>query len=111
MGNSFRDNRTQVRVEGRGDALRVEWSRNDFDDYAGYDLDGDGLGDVPHEVRSLSEDLTARFPNLAFFRGAPALSLVELAGQVVPLFRARTLLRDPEPRMSPLAVTGLLHAD
>jgi nitrous oxidase accessory protein len=110
-GNSFRDNQTQVRVEGRGDALQVEWRRNDFDDYAGYDLDGDGFGDVPHEERSLAEDLTARFPQLAFFDGAPALALVELTGRVVPLFRARTLLRDPEPRMAPLRPAEVLGAD
>jgi nitrous oxidase accessory protein len=101
--NSFRDNRAQVRVEGRGDALGVTWRHNDWDDYAGYDLDGDGRGDVPYELRSLVGQLTARHPALAFFRGSPAIALVELVGRVVPLFRAPTLLVDPSPRMAPPA--------
>lgn len=97
--NSFRGSRTHVEVEGRGDATAAEWRRNEFDDYAGYDLDGDGFGDVPYELRSLSAELTARRPSLAFFRGAPALALIELVGRIVPLFRPRLILVDPEPRM------------
>jgi len=101
MGNSFRDNAAHVRVEGRGDAQQASWRGNDFDDYAGYDLDGDGVGDLPYELRSLSGDLTGRHPSLAFFQGAPAMTLVELVGRVVPLFRPTTLLIDSEPRMRP----------
>ena len=103
-GNSFRDNAVQVAVEGRGDAQQAEWRGNDFDDYAGYDLDADGVGDLPYELRSLSGELTGRHPSLAFFRGAPAMALVELVGRVVPLFRPTTLLVDSEPRMRPHAL-------
>ncbi len=97
--NVFRDNRSPVRVEGRGHARDAEWRRNDWDDYAGYDLDGDGFGDVPYELRSLVDRLTARHDALAFFRGTPALALVELIGRVVPLFRPPILLVDPQPRV------------
>ncbi len=102
-GNLFHDNQTQVRVEGRGDATDAEWQGNDWDDYLGYDLDGDGVGDVPHELRGLVDQLTARNPDLAFFRGTPAMALVELIGRVVPLFRPQTLLVDLEPRLTGLA--------
>lgn len=117
-GNSFRYNAAHVQVEGRGDAQQASWRGNDFDDYAGYDLDGDGVGDVPYELRSLSGDLTGRHPTLAFFRGAPAMTLVELVGRVVPLFRPTTVLVDAEPRMRPRALAeprtgphGLTDAD
>ncbi|NMO14832.1 nitrous oxide reductase family maturation protein NosD [Pyxidicoccus fallax] len=100
--NSFRDNHAQVQVEGGGDALTVEWRGNDFDDYAGYDLDADGVGDVPYELRSLSGDLVARYPDLAFFRGSPTLSLVRAAGELLPLFAPKPVLRDAAPRMAPL---------
>lgn len=99
--NSFRDNQTQVGVEGRGDAMDAEWRRNEFDDYAGYDLDGDGYGDIPYELRSLSDQLMARHPELGFFRGSAAMGLVSVIGRVVPLFQPRTLLVDPQPRMAP----------
>ena len=102
IDNTFRDNRSPVRVEGRGNARDALWRGNDFDDYAGYDFDGDGTGDVPYELRSLSGEMVNRQPTLAFFRGSPALALVELVGQVVPLFQATTLLIDPEPRVAEL---------
>jgi nitrous oxidase accessory protein len=53
-GNGFRDSQVQVQVDGRGDAREALWLGNQFDDYAGYDLDGDGTGDVPYELRSLA---------------------------------------------------------
>ncbi len=103
-GNSFRDNDSPVRVEGSGDALAIEWQGNDFDDYAGYDLDGDGFGDVPYELRSLSGELVSRYPDLAFFRGSATLALVSAAGEVLPLLTPKTLVRDARPRMEPLAM-------
>jgi hypothetical protein len=75
-----------VRVDGGGDALGIEWDRNDWDDYRGYDLDGDGVGDVPYELRSLSNELRARYPDLAFFDGSPT---VALTGTAQALGRAR----------------------
>jgi nitrous oxidase accessory protein len=103
VGNGFRDNQIQVQVEGRGDARDAEWRGNAFDDYAGYDLDADGVGDVPYELRSLSSDLVAATPALAFFRGTPALALAEAIGRIVPLVEPRLLLVDPDPAMTPVA--------
>jgi nitrous oxidase accessory protein len=97
--NSLRANAEQVALEGGGDARAAEWRGNYFDDYRGYDLDGDGLGDVPHEERSLAGEWTQRAPALALFRGTPPLALVEWLGAAVPLFRPTTLLSDPAPRM------------
>ena len=99
-GNGFRDSQVQVEVDGRGDARAATWSGNAFDDYAGYDLDGDGVGDVPYELRSLSSDLVSETPALAFFRGTPALGLAEAIGRIVPLFEPRLVLVDPAPRMA-----------
>jgi nitrous oxidase accessory protein len=102
-GNSFHDNRSQVAVEGGGDALGSAWDGNDFDDYAGYDLDGDGVGDIPYELRSLSAQLGSRAPAIKFFDGAPALAMVDAAARILPLFRPKTLLVDAHPRVGPAA--------
>ncbi|MBS1149972.1 MAG: copper transporter substrate-binding protein [Myxococcaceae bacterium] len=101
LGNAFTGNETQVLVQGGGDALGTRWEGNDFDDYRGYDLDTDGTGDLPYELNSLSEDLVAHYPALAFFEGMPVLALVGAAGHVVPLLAPRPLVRDPTPRMRP----------
>ena len=99
-GNGFRDSRVQVEVAGGGDARAADWRGNQFDDYAGYDLDGDGTGDLPYELRSLTSDLVSSRPALAFFRGTPALALAEAIGRIVPLFEPRLLLVDPAPRLA-----------
>lgn len=100
--NVFAANRTQVAAEGGGDALGARWVQNHFDDYEGYDLDGDGFGDVPYEQRSLAADLTSRHPQLAYFRGTSAMSVVDAMGRLVPLFAPRTIVRDARPRVTPL---------
>jgi nitrous oxidase accessory protein len=99
-GNAFESNDTPLRIEGRSRGGGVTWIGNHFDDYAGYDLDGDGFGDVPYELRSLEGDLTRRDPGLAFFRGSLAMGMVEAVGRMIPLFQPRLLLVDPRPRMS-----------
>lgn len=97
--NVLAANRTQVAVEGGGDALSARWARNAFDDYEGYDLDGDGIGDVAYEQRSLAADLTNRHPQLAYFRGTAAMSVVDAMGRLVPLFAPRVIVRDAQPRL------------
>jgi nitrous oxidase accessory protein len=98
-GNDFIDDTTTVEVEGGGDSADVTWAGNYFDDYAGYDLDGDGLGDVAYEARSLEDELVARAPSLAFFRGTAALGAADAVTRMVPLYPRRVLLVDPAPRM------------
>jgi nitrous oxidase accessory protein len=103
-GNDFADDDLVVRVDGGGDAMRVAWTDNYFDDYAGYDLDDDGVGDVPFELRTVEGDLLGRRPELAFFRGTPAATLASAAARLDPLYRPRLVLVDGRPRMSPTAV-------
>lgn len=103
-GNDFESNGTPLRIEGRSRGGGVTWIGNHFGDYAGYDLDGDGFGDVPYELRSLEGDLTRRDPDLAFFRGSLAMGMVEAVGRMIPLFQPRRLLVDPRPRMSAEAI-------
>ncbi|MBZ0235885.1 MAG: right-handed parallel beta-helix repeat-containing protein, partial [Deltaproteobacteria bacterium] len=105
-GNDFGGNEAQVRVDGGGDAMNVAWRDNWFDDYAGYDLDGDGTGDVPYELRSFTGELVARRPELGFLRGTPALAMADAASHLDPLFHPKTLLVDPSPRMDAIAERG-----
>jgi nitrous oxidase accessory protein len=109
-GNVFRSNRVNVEVDGRGDARAALWRGNAWDDYVGYDLDGDGVGDVPHQPSSLANDWIARIPALAFFRGSAALGAVAWLGRALPLFDAPAVLVDPQPRMA-LRELGAGRAD
>ncbi len=99
--NEFRGCGTPVRVGGGGDAAGVDWRGNYFDDYQGYDLDGDGIGDVAYELHRLSDQLTTKYEALQFFEGTPALGLIDVVGRVLPLFAPRILVHDPAPRLAP----------
>ncbi len=108
--NDLSSNREQVRSEGGGDARDARWAENRYDDYAGYDLDGDGRGDVPYEVRSLSAELTRTHPNLAYFRGTVAYGVIEALGRIVPLLAPNTVLVDLTPRLSD-PIAEVMHAN
>jgi nitrous oxidase accessory protein len=104
--NDFGANDAQTRIDGGGDAMAVTWRGNWFDDYAGYDLDGDGTGDVPYELRSFTGQLVARRPELGFLHGTPALAMADAAAHLDPLFHPKTLLVDTAPRMAPVTERG-----
>ena len=99
--NDFVEDGAAVAIEGGGDAADVVWRGNYFDDYAGYDLDRDGTGDVAYQLRSFEADLTGQRPELAFFRGTTALGAADAVTRLVPMYERRTLLTDPAPRMRP----------
>jgi nitrous oxidase accessory protein len=99
--NDFLNNAHHIAVGGQGHARSVPWTDNHFDDYQGYDLDRDGVGDVPYRLESLSSDIISSHPDLAFFRGSPLLALTDLAGHVFPILEPRALLEDHWPRIRP----------
>jgi len=99
LGNQFVSNRSQLQVEGGGNALEVDWIGNSFDDYAGYDMDGDGFGDIPYELRRLSSQLESTYPQLQFFRGAITLELLDAISSLFPMVEPQTTLIDPRPAM------------
>lgn len=99
LANSLRGNGTQVAVDGGGDAMANLWRGNDFDDYQGYDFDGDGVGDVPYELRSASGLLLAGHAELALLHGSPALFLVDVSSRLLPLYRTKAVLVDQRPSM------------
>jgi nitrous oxidase accessory protein len=99
LGNQFVSNHSQLQVEGGGNALGVDWKGNSFDDYAGYDMDRDGFGDIPYELRRLSSQLESTYPQLQFFRGAITLELLDAISSLFPMVEPQTTLIDSRPRM------------
>ncbi len=99
--NTFKDNRAVVEVEGGGDALGMQFLGNYWSDYDGYDLDGDGFGDVPFEHQQLSSELEQTAPPLAFFRGTLAIAMTDAVSRAFPLLASRKLLVDARPAMRP----------
>jgi nitrous oxidase accessory protein len=105
-GNDFRDDAVVVEIDGGGDALAVDVRGNHFSDYEGYDLDGDGVGDVPYEVKALSSELTESRPALKLFHGTAALGVIDAVARAAPVFASKKLLVDHAPLVDPPEVAA-----
>jgi nitrous oxidase accessory protein len=99
VDNDFHENATMVEIDGGGSALALGFERNHFSDYEGYDLDGDGLGDVAYQDKALSGELTDATPELRFFHATAAMGLVDAISHAVPVLAAKVVLSDPTPRL------------
>jgi len=110
VGNGFLENEEQVSVHGRGSLSANRFSRegagNFWSDYTGFDRDGDGRGDLPHEPRSLFASLLGREPNLRFFLHSPAQEAIEFTARAFPDLRPEPKLVDPAPLTRPPKVSG-----
>lgn len=109
-GNSFLSNFTQVSVKGRGTAMRHDWTGNHWDDYAGFDKDTDGIGDVPYEIYNYADRLWMEVPHASFFRGGLALAALDFVERLAPFSEPRLLLREASPQMAPAKRAEKLQA-
>jgi nitrous oxidase accessory protein len=110
-GNSFDRNGEQIEVRGGGDLEGNSWTAttedartgNYWSDYVGYDADGDGIGDVAYEPRSLFASLREEHPVLGLFNESPSALAIDFAARAVPNLRPSPRVRDEAPLMSPAA--------
>jgi nitrous oxide reductase family maturation protein NosD len=106
-GNVFAANRVQVEVLGARRADRNRWSENGrgnfWSDYAGFDADGDGIGDTPFVLEQFFEDLSGRFPEIGLLRGGPAAEALDVAARAFPILDPKPTLRDEHPLIAPPA--------
>lgn len=104
-GNAFVDNLQGIVGKGRGDFYRNAFELNGrgnwWSDYAGYDDDGDGVGEWVHEPVPLFAYAIEREPKLAILRFSPAEQLVEFVARAVPAMRPEPLFADESPLTHP----------
>lgn len=109
--NTFIDNTEHVAILGRGELRDITWAENGrgnyWSDYAGYDANGDGIGDIPYLSQRLFETLVDQNPLLRFFTWTPAASAVDFAARAMPTVRPEVKLADPAPLMAPVAHAAL----
>lgn len=98
-GNRFEKNLVQVSVSAAMSARGNEWRGNTWDDYEGFDRDGDGVGDTPHDVYAFADRIWQETPQATFFRNAPALELLDFLERLAPFASPELTLSDPAPRM------------
>ncbi len=99
-GNTFKNNQTQVSVAGGKTANRNTWSGNFWDDYEGFDLDHDGIGDTPYELFGYADRVWMDVPPARFLKGTPVLSVLDFLERLAPFTSPDMLVRDKKPLMS-----------
>jgi nitrous oxidase accessory protein len=117
-GNAFDGNVTQVQALEPGVGRHNQWFAegygNTWSDYAGFDLAGDGIGDVPHRASGVGQALLGAAPALEAYRTAPALRLLEGA-QAAWDAAQEPVMEDPYPltvEVAPaLVATPAAHAE
>lgn len=105
-GNLFERNAFDVGTNSRGNVSRFD--RNYWDRYRGYDLDRDGVGDVPFAPVRLFALVVEQSPPTLILLHSLLVDLLDLAERVLPSLTPETL-RDEHPLMqrpSSLATNG-----
>jgi nitrous oxidase accessory protein len=112
VGNRVEDSLTAVRTEGATLSAN-RWSEdgrgNYWDDYHGYDRDGDGIGDLPYRYETVMNEIVRRGPLARAFVYTPAHLALETASRLFPVFRTEPLVVDEFPLMIPPATAGALR--
>ena len=98
-GNRFERNFTDVAVSHPVAARGHLWRGNRWDTYEGFDRDGDGVGDYPHQVFLYADRIWMDRPLTRFFRASLALELIDFLERLAPFSTPEPVLVDPLPRV------------
>ena len=102
-GNAFIDNQSQVKyVANRPQDWSFEGRGNYWSDYLGWDLDGDGVGDVPYEPNDGVDQLLWRYPSAKLLMSSPAIVTLRWAQRQFPVLKPQGVA-DSAPLMRPPA--------
>ncbi len=72
---------------------------NYWDNYEGFDKDGDNIGDTPHKVYQYADQLWVYNPDVKFFYGSPVISLLNFLAKLAPFTKPIFLFEDQEPKV------------
>jgi nitrous oxidase accessory protein len=96
--NVFEGNLTSVVQAGRGKSGLNEWLGNFWDDYQGFDRNGDGTGDTPYELYAYADQIWIEMPPARFFKTAPVMELLDFLERLAPFSSPEMTLKDDKPR-------------
>lgn len=87
--NNFVENLSPLQIVGR--QANTKWNEarrgNHWSDYDGYDLDGDGIGDVAHKIQNVFEYLEGNYPRLRLYLSSPAAQALATAEKTFPILK------------------------
>jgi nitrous oxidase accessory protein len=103
INNNFINNLSNLLIHNK--ETHTTWASdlggNYWSDYKGYDLDGDGLGDIPHRIQDTFQVIETNIPEVRFYRFSPAAEILEIAERTLPILGLGNE-KDPLPRFRPI---------
>jgi len=102
--NVFRGNVTQVMGHAKARAVKNTWEGNHWDDFEGFDRDGDGVGDKPYELYAYADRIWMDVPPARFFKGSPVMEVLDFLERLAPFSEPDLMLRDRRPILTAEAV-------
>lgn len=94
--NNFLSNTFEVTTNSRQNFN--EFNKNYWSQYEGYDLDRDGLGDIPHRPVRLFALVTERHPQALILLRSLLVGIMDAAERFIPIMTPETLV-DLQPKM------------
>lgn len=105
VDNNFVQNISPLQLIGK--RTTTQWNHNGrgnyWSDYDGYDLDADGVGDVPHKVQNVFEYMEGNFPRLRIYLYSPAAQALAAAEKTFPIIES-SQERDSFPLIRPVSL-------
>lgn len=96
-GNSFISNEIQVKfVAGKNQ----QWDGNYWSDYLGWDMTGDGIGDMPYESNTVVDHILWRYPSAKLLYASPSFQLLWMLEKQFPILKVPRVF-DNKPSMLP----------
>ncbi len=100
--NNFINNLSELLLDVSDRETR--WANDDngnfWTRYRGYDLDRDGIGDIPFVIQNVFQILESDVPEVRFYLLSPAAELLRAAEETLPILRLGDA-EDPLPLMQP----------
>ncbi len=72
---------------------------NYWDNYEGFDKNGDNIGDTPHKVYQYADQLWVYNPDVKFLYGSPVISLLNFLAKLAPFSKPLFLMEDAQPKV------------
>jgi nitrous oxidase accessory protein len=90
--NNFISNSFDLAMDKSSNNNRIE--RNHWSEYSGYDLDKDGLGDVPHRPVKLFDYIVNQAPESIILLRSLFIDLINFSERVSPIFTPKDVVDD-----------------